>query len=121
MPYSDGYVLAVPTAHKQAFIDYARKVDHLFTKHGALHVFENWADDVPTGKTTDFYKAVNAKPDESIVFSWVLWPDKASRDKGNEKVMEDMKALGLMDLDTPFDGKRLIYGGFDSVVEFSKD
>jgi len=118
MPYSDGYVFAVAKTQKQAFIDYAQKVDHLFIKHGALHVCESWADDVPKGETTDFYKAVKAEPDEAIVFSWVLWPDKAAREAGNEKVMADMKAQGLMDISMPFDGKRMIYGGFQSAVEF---
>jgi len=74
MAYVDGFVLAVPTANKGAFIDYAKKVDHLFIKHGALQVLECWGDDVPTGDITDFYGAVNAKPDETIMFSWVLWP-----------------------------------------------
>jgi len=121
MPYVDGFVFAVPKANKQAFIDHAKKVDHLFTKHGALQVIECWGDDVPTGETTDFYSAVKAKEDETIMFSWILWPDKATREKGNEKVYADMQKLNEEMTDMPFDGKRLIYGGFESIVEFSAD
>ena len=121
MPYIDGYVVAVPTANKDAFIAHAEKVDHLFTKHGALQVLECWGDDVPRGETTDFYKAVKAKEDETVMFSWVLWPDKETRDKGNEKVFADMQDMEHDGSDMPFDGKRLIYGGFQSIVEFNKD
>jgi len=121
MPYVDGFVVAVPTANKEAFIAYAQKVDHLFIKHGALQVLECWGDDVPTGETTDFYRAVNAKPDETIMFSYVLWPDKKTREIGNGKVYTDMQAMGHVGADMPFDGKRLIYGGFESIVEHSAD
>jgi len=121
MAYVDGFVLAVPTANKGAFIDYAKKVDHLFIKHGALQVLECWGDDVPTGDITDFYGAVNAKPDETIMFSWVLWPDKDTRETGNEKVYADMQAIGHVDAEMPFEGKRMIYGGFQSIVEHSAD
>jgi len=121
MPYVDGFVVPVPTENKEAFIDHAKKVDHLFIKHGALQVLECWGDDVPTGKTTDFYSAVKAKPGETIMFSWVLWPDKAARDAGNEKVHTDMQTMDYVSAEMPFDGKRLIYGGFESIVEYSKD
>ena len=117
MSYIDGFVLAVPTANKEAFRANAEKVDVLFKKHGALQVIEAWAEDVPTGKTTDFYKAVKAKDDESIVFSWIIWPDKAARVAGNEKVFADMQAMGEDAMQMPFDGKRMIYGGFDVLVE----
>jgi len=94
-------------------------VDHLFIKHGALQVLECWGDDVPKGEITDFYSAVNAKPDETVMFSYVLWPDKETREKGNEKVFADMQELSDEMTDMPFDGKRLIYGGFKSIVEYS--
>jgi len=119
MPYVDGFVLAVPTTNKDAFITHAKTVDHLFIKHGALQILECWGDDVPKGDITDFYRAVNAKPDETIMFSYILWPDKETRDIGNEKVYADMQAMGQTGTDMPFDGKRLIYGGFKSIVEYS--
>ena len=117
MSYVDGYTFAVPTANKDAFIAHANKMDILFKKHGALQVMECWAEDVPKGETTDFYRAVQAKDDETLVFSWVLWPDKAAREAGNEKVFADITAMGEDAAKMPFDGKRMIYGGFDVVVE----
>jgi uncharacterized protein YbaA (DUF1428 family) len=77
-------------------------------------VIECWGDDVPEGKLTDFRRAVQAKPDESVVFSWIEWPDKATRDAGMEKVMKDPRAGQAGDM--PFDGKRMIFGGFTPVV-----
>ena len=81
MGYIDGFVMAVPTANKQAFIDHARGIDGLFLELGATRVVECWGDDVPDGKQTDFRKAVQAKDDETVAFSWVEWPDKATRDE----------------------------------------
>ena len=80
MSYVDGFVIAVPTANKQKFIDHAATFDELFLQYGASRVLECWGDDVPAGKQTDFQRAVKAKDDEAIVFSWVEWPDKATRD-----------------------------------------
>ena len=117
MPYIDGFVFAVPTANKEKFRQFGEKFDQLFRKHGAAQVIEAWGDDVPTGETTDFYRAVKAKEDETIVFSWIFWPDKATRDAGNEKVMADMETMGGEAANMPFDGKRMIYGGFDVLVE----
>lgn len=117
MTYIDGFVLAVPKANKEAFRESAEKVDILFKKHGALQVIESWADDVPKGETTDFYRAVKAKDDEAIVFSWVLWPDKAIRDTGNEKAFVEMQKMSEEIENMPFDGKRLIYGGFEAIVD----
>ncbi len=119
MAYIDGYVIAVPSANKQKFIDYAREFDPVFIGFGALRVVECWGDDVPHGKQTDFHRAVAAKEDETIMFSWIEWPDKATRDIGMKKMMEDPR----MDPSTPgnppmpFDGKRMIFGGFEPVVE----
>ena len=112
----DGLVLAVPTANKQKFIDHANNIDSIFLEFGALRVVENWADDVPEGKLTDFQRAVQARADESVVFSWIEWPDKATRDAGMEKAMKDPR----MDPKTnpmPFDGKRMIFGGFKQILE----
>ena len=115
MSYIDGFVMAVPTANKQQFIDHANRFDGIFMEYGATRVLECWGDDVPDGKLTDFRRAVQATADEAVVFSWVEWPDKATRDAGMEKFMKDprMEAAGNM----PFDGKRMIFGGFAPVVE----
>jgi uncharacterized protein YbaA (DUF1428 family) len=114
MSYIDGFVIAVPNANREQFITHARTFDPFFLEFGATRVLECWGDDVPEGKLTDFRRAVQAKQDESVAFSWVEWPDKATRDAGMEKMMKDprMEAAGNM----PFDGKRMIFGGFVPVV-----
>ena len=114
MSWIDGFVIAVPHANRAQFIEHARTFDSIFLEFGATRVMECWGEDVPDGKLTDFRRAVQAKPDESVVFSWVEWPDKATRDAGMEKFMKDprMEAAG----DMPFDGKRMIFGGFVPVV-----
>jgi uncharacterized protein YbaA (DUF1428 family) len=114
MSYIDGFVIAVPTANREQFIGHAHTFDAIFIEFGATRVLECWGEDVREGKLTDFRRAVQAKPDESVVFSWVEWPDKATRDAGMEKFMKDprMEAAG----DMPFDGKRMIFGGFVPVV-----
>lgn len=116
MPYIDGFIMAVPTANKQKFIDHANQGDSVFVEYGATRVLECWGDDVPKGEQTDFHRAVQAKDDETVVFSWIEWPDKATRDAGMEKVMKDPR-LSPESNPMPFDGKRLIYGGFTPVVE----
>jgi uncharacterized protein YbaA (DUF1428 family) len=120
MAYIDGFVFAVPVANKQAFIDHARKGDSVFTELGATRVLECWGDDIKDGKLTDFRKAVAAEPDEAVVFSWIEWPDKATRDAAMGRMEELMKTDERMSPEKnpmPFDGKRLIYGGFAPVVE----
>ena len=120
MSYIDGFVIAVPTANKQKFIDHARAIDTIFTDLGATRVVGCWADDVPAGKVTDFGKAVKAKSDESVVFSWIEWPDKNTRDDAMQKMMSDDFSDERMDMEKnpmPFDGQRLIFGGFRPVVE----
>ena len=116
MPYIDGFVIAVPTANKEKFIQHANDGDSVFVEHGATRVLECWEDDVPSGTQTDFRRAVQAKEDESVVFSWIEWPDKATRDAGMEKVMKDPR-LSPENNPMPFDGKRMIYGGFVPVLE----
>ena len=116
MAYIDGFVIAVPTANRQQFIDHAQKFDSLFMEFGATRIVEAWGEDVPDGKHTDFKRAVQATGDETVVFSWVEWPDKATRDAGMQKMMEDPR----MDPEKnpmPFDGKRMIFGGFEPVLE----
>ena len=118
MSYIDGFVMAVPNDGREAFIAHANAFDPIFLEVGATRVLECWADDVPEGKLTDFRRAVQAKDGESVVFAWVEWPDKATRDAGVEKFMQDprMPAPG----DMPFDGKRMIFGGFTPVLELPR-
>ena len=116
MPYVDGFVLAVPTANKQKFIEHATTGDAAFLEYGATRVLECWGDDVPAGKQTDFQRAVQAKDDEAIVFSWVEWPDKATRDTAMKKMMDDPR-MDPAKNPMPFDGARMIYGGFQPVLE----
>jgi uncharacterized protein YbaA (DUF1428 family) len=116
MSYVDGFIMAVPTANKQKFIDHANKGDSVFLEYGATRVLECWGDDVPKGEQTDFHRAVQAKDDETVVFSWIEWPDKATRDTGMGKVMKDPR-MNPENNPMPFDGKRLIYGAFTRVVE----
>ena len=114
----DGCVIAVATAHKQKFIDHAHTSDSLFLEFGATRVVDCWGDDVQAGKQTDFQRAVQARDDETVVFSWIEWPDKATRDAGMDKMMKDPR----MDPKTnpmPFDGKRMIFGGFIPLVDLS--
>ena len=113
MTYIDGFVVPVPTDKKQAYRDLAARVAAIFKEHGALRVVECWGDDVPDGKVTDFRRAVKAEPGESIVFSWIVYPSKAVRDEAAKKVMSDPR---LAHSDMPFDGKRLIYGGFELLL-----
>ena len=120
MSYIDGFVIAVPTSNKRKFIEHAERIDTIFTDLGATRVVECWADDVPEGKITDFGKAVQATADESVVFSWIEWPDKETRDAAMNKMMSEDFKDERMDMEKnpmPFDGKRLIFGGFKPVVE----
>ena len=120
MSYIDGVVLAVPTANKKKFISKASDTDAAFIEFGALRVLECWGDDVPNGTLTDFRRAVQAKDNETVVFSWIEWPDKQTRDAGMAKAMKDPR-LNMETHPMPFDGKRMIFGGFAPVVELSSD
>lgn len=118
MPYVDGYVIAVPDANKDKYRALAEEAAPYFRKHGALRVVECWGDDVPEGKLTSFPLAVKRADGESVVFSWIEWPSKAVRDAGMKKAMDELMANTKMTPDeTPFDGKRMIFGGFQSIVE----
>jgi len=117
MAYIDGFVIAVPTANKEGFLEHAKQMDGIFVEFGALRVIECWGDDVPDGKLTDFKRAVQAKDDETVVFSWVEWPDKATRDAAMEKFRADPR---MVPHDMPFEGKRMIFGGFAPVLELKK-
>lgn len=123
MTYIDGFVIAVPQANRQAFIDHARTVDSVFLELGATRILECWGDEVPGGKITDFARAVQAKEDETVVFSWVEWPDKAVRDAAMAQMTDLMKTDPRMDPQKnpmPFDGARMIYGGFSPVVTLER-
>lgn len=115
MQYVDGYLIAVPNANKEAYRALAQTAALVFKDHGALSVVECWGDDVPEGKLTSFTMAVQRKPGESVVFSWITWPSKATRDTGMAAAMKDPR----MDHDPsqmPFDTKRMIFGGFTVLV-----
>ncbi len=110
--YVDGFVIPVKTANKDAYLNMAKIAAQIWKDHGALEVVECWGDDVPAGKLTSFPIAVKLEADETVVFSWVTWPDRQTRDAGNEKVMADPR-MSPENMDMPFDGKRLIFGGFE--------
>jgi uncharacterized protein YbaA (DUF1428 family) len=111
MSYIEGFVAAVPARNKDAYREHAANAVALFKKLGATRQVETWGDDVPVGKVTDFNGAVQAKPDEIVAFSWIEYPDKATRDRANEQMRTD-PAMQDMGKNMPFDGKRMIWGGF---------
>ena len=115
MNYVDGYVAAVPTANRDKYRRHAEAAAAVFKEHGALSVVECWGDDVPEGKVTSFPMAVQRKDDETVVFSWITWPSRAVRDEGMKRSMADPR-LQPETNPMPFDGKRLIYGGFQVIV-----
>ena len=116
MSYIDGYVLAVPQAKRETYRQVAQKAAAVFKEHGALKVMECWGDDVPEGKVTSFTMAVQRKEDEAVVFSWILWPSREQRDTGMKAAMADPRLKESMDT-MPFDGQRMIFGGFEVRVE----
>lgn len=120
MTYIEGFVIPVPTANRQKFIEHARLGDAVFMEHGATRVVECWQDDVQKGHTTDFFGAVDCRDDEAVVFSWMEWPDKGTRDAFAGKMEEVMKTDERFSPEKnpmPFDGARMIYGGFEPIVE----
>lgn len=119
MSYVDGFVLAVPTGNKEVYKQFAEDMAIIFKEHGALKVVECWGDDVPEGKVTSFPLAVQCQADETVCFAWIVWSSREVRDEGMKKVMADPRTqpeknpIGEM----PFDGKRMIYGGFEMIVD----
>ena len=112
MSYIDGFVIPVPTGKKEAYRAMSQKMTSTFKRLGATRCVESWGNDVPDGKVTDFKRAVAAEGGETVVFGWVEWPSKEIRDRGNKAMMEDP---AMKDMDMPFDGKRMIYGGFETL------
>lgn len=120
MPYVDGWVFAVPIKNRDKFVEHARSADDILKELGATRVVECWGDDVPDGKITDFKKAVQAQSDEAVVLSWVEWPDRATRDTGRQQMHEMAQTDERFDEEkhpVPFDGLRMIMGGFEVVYE----
>ena len=115
MTYVDGFVAAVPNTNREAYRKHAQAAAAVFKEHGALSVVECWGDDIPRGKVTDMYMAVKATPDETVCFSWIEWPSKEARDAGMAKVMADPRLQAMSQM--PFDGQRMIFGGFETKVE----
>ena len=115
MSYIDGFVIPVPAGNKEAYRKLAKEAAAIFMEYGATQVVECWGEDVPEGKVTDFRRAVQAKEGESVVFSWIVWPSKAARMEGNKKMMADSRMQPSADM--PFDGKRMIIGGFEPILD----
>jgi uncharacterized protein YbaA (DUF1428 family) len=116
MAYMDGFVIPVPRGNRDRYRELAAYAAPIFIEHGALRVVECWADDVKPGKVNDFRTAVIAEEGEEVVFSWIEWPDKATRDAGSAKVMADPRMQQGPE-DMPFAGARLIYGGFEVLLD----
>lgn len=114
MPFLDITVIPVPTANRDAWLEHSRASTIVFKDYGATRVTETWGADIPEGKLTDFNKAVQLKAGETVAVGWITWPDKATRDAGWEKVMTDAR---LSSTEMPFDGKRMIYGGFEVLLD----
>ena len=114
--YVDGMLTAVPTANKEIYREIAEQSARVFKKHGALSYMECWGDQVPEGKLNSMYTAVLREPDETVVFSWITWPSRAVRNEGMKKVFSDPEMPSHMD-PMPFDAKRMIFGGFEALVE----
>ena len=114
MSYIDGFVVSVEAGKKDEYRASASAASAIFKDYGATRVVDCWGDDVPDGKVTDFKRAVQAGAGEVVVFSWIEWPSKSIRDAGNEKAMKDPR-MAIQNM--PFDGKRMIYGGFEVLSE----
>jgi uncharacterized protein YbaA (DUF1428 family) len=114
MNYIDGFVAAVPTADKPAYQRHCEQMGAVFKEHGALAVVDCWGDDVPEGKLTSFPMAVKCEPHETVAFGWIAWPSRQARDAAWTAVMADPR---MKDTEMPFDGKRMIYGGFETIAE----
>ncbi len=119
MPYVDGFVVPVPKNNVDAYRVMSEKAGAIWREHGALQFRECIADDVKPGKLTSFPQSVDLKEDETVAFSWIVYESRAARDAINDKVMKDPRMADMMKPDAvlPFDGKRMIYGGFEVLVD----
>jgi uncharacterized protein YbaA (DUF1428 family) len=118
MAYVDGFVLPLPKTNVESYRDVAAKCGAIWREHGALEFRECIAEDVKPGKLTSFPQSVNLEADETIVFSWIVYESRAHRDEVNDKVMKDPRMADMMKPESmPFDGKRMIYGGFEMIVD----
>ena len=116
MDYIEGFVVAVPSEKKEKYIEHSMESAKYFKEYGAKKIVECWGDDVPEGEVTSFPMAVQCKDNETVVFSWIVWPSKAIRDSGMEMLMKDER-MSSENNPMPFDGKRMIYGGFQMIVD----
>ncbi|MGB2079268.1 MAG: DUF1428 domain-containing protein [Vibrio sp.] len=116
MSYVDCMLAAVPSDNKAQYIQHARITGAIFKEYGALAIVENWGDEIPEGDVTSLIKAVKAKPNETVALSWIIWPSKDVRDKAWQAVMEDPRMMDTSN-PMPFDGQRLIHGGFESILQ----
>ncbi|MBB64462.1 MAG: RNA signal recognition particle [Waddliaceae bacterium] len=112
--YIDGFVTPVPKVNKEKYIEHLKKAWPFMKEFGVSRMVETWQDDVPRGKKTDFFRAVDANEDEAVLFSWFEWPSKEIRDEGIKKMMADPR---MEEFDMPFDGTRMIFGGFEPIFE----
>jgi len=117
--YINGFVIAVPEGNQEAYRALAEKFWDVARDHGALSQVEAWEDNVPDGKTTDFRRAVKAEEGEKVVFSWMTWPDRQTADTAHDKMMSDPRMADMDPSTMPFDGKRMIFGGFNPIVNLS--
>jgi uncharacterized protein YbaA (DUF1428 family) len=118
MPYVDGFIVPVPRKNLDAYKQMSKKSGKIWKEYGALQYIECVGDDVPSGKVTSFRKSVQLKQGETVVFAWIVYKTKADRDRVNKKVMADPRLKDMMDPKTmPFDGKRMIFGGFKVFVD----
>ncbi len=115
MPFIEGFVTAIPAANRETFLDHTKRAANVFQGFGARRIVDAWGDDVPKGKTTDFYRAVDAKEDKAIGFGWIEYPDRATREAASQKMMSDPRMAEIGEM--PFDGQRMIFGGFEPVVD----
>jgi uncharacterized protein YbaA (DUF1428 family) len=115
MSYIDGFVIPVPTSNREAYVALAKTMAAIFVEYGAIRVVEGWGDDIKPGKINDFRTAVIAGDAETVAFSWTEWPSKSVRDAAHEKIMADPRVPAGGDM--PFDGKRMIFGGFTPVLD----
>ncbi|NKB97606.1 MAG: DUF1428 family protein [Pseudomonadales bacterium] len=117
--YVNGYLLSVPEDKKDAYVAIVNVFVEVAKEYGALEIFENWELEVPDGEQTDYRKAVQAKPGEKIVFSWVVWPDRRAGAVAHEHMWEDPRWDNLGE--SPVDAKRMVMGGFEPIVAYRKE